>query len=179
MGKKVLVVSSSFRKGGNSDLLADRFIEGARSAGHDADKICLRDLDLKFCRGCMYCQTHDGCVLRDDVNGLLEKVQFADVIAFATPVYYYSMAGQLKTFLDRLNPLYPRENRFRAVYLLATSAEDDRRAMDGTIKEVEGWAECFEGVTLGGVVYGTGADAIGEIRDKKAYDDAFEAGKNI
>lgn len=76
------------------------------------------------------------------------------MLVFATPIYYYEMSGQLKTFLDRMNPLYPKENSFREVYLLAASADDAPEAMDGAVKGIEGWVACFDGVCLKGVVQG-------------------------
>ncbi|MGM9665282.1 MAG: flavodoxin family protein, partial [Eubacteriales bacterium] len=99
MSKKVIIISSSPRKNGNSDTLAAEFEKGAASAGNTVEKINVRELDLKFCIGCQFCQTHGTCVQKDSMNGLYEKIQNADVIVFATPVYYYAVSGQLKTFL--------------------------------------------------------------------------------
>ena len=132
-----------------------------------------------FCIGCLYCQSHDGCALRDGVNPLLSEVQASDVLVFATPIYYYEMCGQLKTFLDRMNPLYPRENRFRDVYLLASAAEDEPSAMDGAVKGVQGWIDCFDGVRLAGVVRATGVNAAGEVRNTDAGKEAYQMGKSI
>lgn len=177
--KKVIVVSSSPRKNGNSEVLAQKFADGAIAAGNEVEIITVRDLDLKFCIGCLYCQSHDKCVLSDGMNGLYEKFQNADVLVFATPIYYYAVCGQLKTFLDRLNPLYPRNNKFTDVYLLATSAEDDKAAMDGAIKEIQGWIDCFDGVSLKGVICGVGVTDKGEINDTAFPQQAYEMGKNV
>ena len=103
----------------------------------------------------------------------------ADVLVFATPIYYYEMSGQLKTFLDRMNPLYHKENSSREVYLLAASADDAPEAMDGAVKGIEGWVACFDGVCLKGVVRGTGANAAGEIKGTKAAGEAYEAGRAV
>ena len=121
--KKVIVVTSSPRKNGNSETLANSFAEGAKAAGNEVLQVAVRDLGLQFCTGCMFCQSHDRCVLGDGMNALYSKFENADVLVFATPVYYYAVSGQLKTFLDRLNPLYPRKNKFKEVYLIATAAE--------------------------------------------------------
>lgn len=179
MGKKVFIVSSTLRKNGNSEILAEAFAKGAREAGNEVVKIDLREKELKFCTGCMYCADGKKCVLDDFVNGIYDEVQNSDVLVFATPVYYYSVSGQLKTFLDRLNPLYARKNRFKKVYLLASSADDDKSAMDGAITAVKGWTDCFDGVSLGGVVYGTGVEKAGEINATKAVSEAYETGKNV
>lgn len=145
MAKKVFIVSSTPRERGNSDILAEEFARGARDAGHEVRKVNIREMQLQFCIGCLYCQNHEGCVLQDGMNALYESVQNADVLVFATPVYYYGMSGQLKTFLDRLNPLFPRNNKFREVYLLASAAEDDGSAMDGAVSGVPGLDRLFRG----------------------------------
>ncbi len=177
--KKVIVVTSSPRKGGNSETLAKRFAEGALAAGHNVQTVAVRDINLKFCTGCMYCQSHGKCVLDDGMNALYESFQSADVIAFATPVYYYAVSGQLKTFLDRLNPLYPRKNKFKDIYLLATAAEDDEAAMDGSVKDIQGWIDCFDGVKLKGVIRGISVTDKGEIDGTDFPAQAYEAGKSV
>lgn len=178
MKKKVFIVSSSPRKDGNSDTLANEFARGAAEAGHDVTKVNVRDLDLKFCLGCLYCQDHDRCVINDSMNAICPQVQGSDVLVFATPIYYYEMSGQLKTFLDRLNPLFPRDNKFKEVYLLATAAEDESTTTDGAKKGVEGWIECFEGVKLKRVIFGGGVTDKGEIAGSPALKEAYEAGLN-
>ncbi|MDE7405973.1 MAG: flavodoxin family protein [Clostridiales bacterium] len=177
--KKVLVVTSSPRKDGNSELLAKAFADGALSVGNEVKILSVRELNLKYCIGCMYCQSHDACVLNDDMNGLYEDLQNADVIAFATPVYFYSVCGQLKTFIDRLNPLYPRQNKFTDVYLLATAADEDEKAMDGALTAVQGWVDCFDGVSIKGVVRGVGVTDNGEIKGTRFIDQSYEMGKNV
>lgn len=177
--KNVVIINSTLRKGGNSEALALQFVEGATEAGHNVKTVNLREIQLKFCIGCFSCLKTGRCILGDSVNELLPVVQNADVLVFATPVYYYCMSGQLKTFLDRLNPLYGKSNRFKEVYLLATAAEDDRSAMDGTVKGIQGWIDCFDGAELKGVIYGIGADEIGSVQKTPAYDEAYRMGKSI
>lgn len=177
--KKVIVVSSTPRKGGNSEFLAQAFVDGALSAGNEVELITVRDIDLKYCVGCMYCQDHDACVLNDSMNGLYERIQNADVLVFATPVYYYSVSGQLKTFLDRLNPLYPRENKFKEVYLLATAADENASAMDGAVTAIQGWVDCFDGVSIKGVIRGVGVTDRGDIQDTNFLNEAYEMGAKV
>ena len=179
MSKKVYIISSTPRTGGNSEILAQEFARGALEAGHVVKKINIRDLSLKFCVGCLYCQSHNKCALGDEMNGFYDDIQTADVLVFATPIYYYEMSGQLKTFLDRLNPLFPRENSFKDVYLLATAADGADSAMDGAIKGVQGWIDCFDGVRLTGVVRGTNAGDAGTVRQTPAPQKAYDMGKNL
>lgn len=121
MKKNILILSTSPRKGGNSDTLADAFTRGARDAGHDAEKISLAGKSIGFCRGCLACQKTKRCVLQDDANAIVDKMLRADVLVFATPIYFYEMSGQMKTLLDRSNPLFPADYAFRDIYLLATA----------------------------------------------------------
>lgn len=102
------------------------------------------------------------------------------MLVFATPIYYYEMSGQLKTFLDRMNPLYPKENSFREVYLLAASADDAPEAMDGAVKGIEGWVAALHGVVSRASCQGPpGANAAGEIKGTKAAGEAYEAGRAV
>lgn len=87
MSKKVFIVSSSPRKNGNSDILAESFYKGVIDGGNEAVKINLRENKLKFCTGCMCCADGKRCVIDDFMNGLYDTVQNSDVLVFATPVY--------------------------------------------------------------------------------------------
>ena len=97
----VLVISTSFRKNSNSDILSDEFIKGAAEAGHNVEKINLSDKTINFCKGCLACQKTQKCIINDDAREIAEKVLNADILVFATPIYYYSVSGQLKTLIDR------------------------------------------------------------------------------
>ncbi len=179
LGKRAVIVSATPRTGGNSEILAESFAEGAREKGNEVELIRIRELDLQFCRGCLFCQSHDDCLVHDGMGALYERLSNADVLVFATPIYYYSVSGQLKTFLDRLNPLYSRQNAFRDVYLLASSADGEESAMDGAVKEIQGWVNCFDGVRLAGVLRGTGATKAGEIKMTDAPERAYRMGRSI
>lgn len=106
MNKKVLIVSASFRKNSNSEMLAKAFEKGALESGKEVEMISLRDKSIGFCHGCFACLKLGKCVIGDDAVEIAEKMKNTDVLVFATPVYYYSVSGQLKTMLDRANPLY-------------------------------------------------------------------------
>jgi multimeric flavodoxin WrbA len=180
MSKKVVVVSSSFRKNGNSETLANEFIRGAKETGNEVETIYLRDITLNYCRGCFACLKLNHCVIDDDAKELMEKVRTADVLCFATPLYYYAMSGQLKTFLDRMNPIYSAGHNFKEVYLLTAANDTDPEAMDGAIKEVEGWVSCFDGVELKGVVKGNGLNDVGDVFGKSdILNEAYDMGKNV
>lgn len=181
MSRKILIVCTSPRRGGNSEMLADEFARGAQEAGHEVKKVCLNDKNVGFCRGCLVCQRSMKCVLNDDANAVVEQMVRSEVLVFATPVYFYGMSGQMKTLLDRSNPLFPAEYAFRDIYLLAAAADsDEKRAVEGAVTGIKGWIECFEEARLADVLCGTGADEAGTIRNNQAaLDRAYEMGKAI
>lgn len=179
MKKNILVISFSLRKGSNSGLLADSFISGAKAAGHHVEKINIRDKRIGFCRGCLACQHTGRCVIGDDGNDIASKMLAAEVIVFATPIYYYEMSGQMKTMLDRANPLYFADYLFRDIYLLATAADEDGHAIDGALTGVKGWIFCFEKARLAGTVFAGGVDKVGEIEKHPALKKAHQTGKEI
>lgn len=180
MNKNILIISTSPRKGGNSEILADEFIKGALDSNNKTEKICLYDKEINFCKGCLSCQKTQKCVIKDDVNIIIQKMQTAEVIVFATPIYFYEMCGQMKTLLDRTNPLFPSDYKFREIYLLTTSADDNEKSMDGAIKGLQGWIDCFELAKLKGIVYGIGADNVGSIQNfPNILKTAYEMGKNV
>lgn len=178
MNKNILVISTSPRKNGNSALLAEEFARGAADAGHQVEIITLRDKNIGFCRGCLSCVKTQRCVIQDDAAGIIARMKQADVIAFATPVYYFEMSGQMKTLLDRSNPLYTSDYAFRDIYLLASAAENDDSAVDGPINGLKGWIACFEKCAFKGAVRGVGATAPGDIRQHTAVlEAAYKMGR--
>ena len=179
MKKQILIISTSLRKGGNSDVLADAFLKGAQEAGHDAEKVSLHDKTIHFCKGCLACQKTQECIIRDDANEIVEKMLTANVIVFTTPIYYYEMCGQMKTLLDRGNPMYTADYSFRDIYLLATAADNEESAIEGAVKGLQGWVSCFGKARLAGTVFGGGADAVGAIHGNPAIQTAYEMGKQV
>lgn len=179
MMKNVLVIMSSLRSRSNSDALGKAFACGAEAGGNHVDIISLKDKNIAFCRGCLACQETQACVVADDAVPIAEAMKQADVIAFATPVYYYGISGQLKTMLDRANCLFASDYRFRRVYLLASAAEDEEAAMDGPVRSIQGWIDCFEKAGLAGTVFAGGVTAGGDIEGHPSLKTAYELGKEV
>lgn len=177
--KKVLVISTSLRSNSNSHRLAEAFANGARKAGNEVDTVSLQGVDLKFCIGCLACQHTSKCVISDDAPAIVAKMHDADVICFATPIYYYEMCGQMKTLLDRANPLYGGDYRFTDIYMLTCAAEEEPGTPDRAVAGLTGWIDCFERARLAGTVFAGGVTGPGEIAVHKALDKAFEAGRRV
>lgn len=178
--KNILIISSSYRLQGNSDLLADAFMKGAQANGNIVEKILLNDKQIQFCRGCLVCQKTGKCIIKDDANEIVKKMKNADVIVFATPIYFYSMCGQLKTLLDRSNPLFIADYKFRDIYLLTSAADDDPNCYIITKQGLEGWISCFDKAQLKGTVTAVGVTNVNDIKNKSAIlQDAYALGHQI
>ena len=160
-------------------MLADKFVEGALSAGNDVEKISLIGKEIQFCKGCFACQKLGRCVIKDDVNDIMAKVLEADVVCWATPIYYYEMSGQMKTLIDRLNALYPLDYKFRDVYLLTTAAEDEEETPKRAEAGLTGWIDCFPKSRLAGTLFCGGVNDPRDIAGNAKLQDAFELGKAV
>lgn len=177
--KKVVIISSSPRKDGNSETLCKEFQRGAAEAGHSTELVCLRDYDLKYCTGCYSCSKTGRCFQEDGINELAQKLTQADVIVLATPVYFYSMSGQLKVFLDRLVPSY---RNFRSdIYLIAAQYDEDAKMMESTFEAIRGATrDCFTDCEEKGVLFGTGLWEKGDAKERADYlEQAYQMGKGI
>ena len=177
--KKVIVISTSFRPGSNSNALAQRFAEGAKAAGNEVEFISLRGKDIKFCIGCLSCQKTGACVFKDDVPAIMDIVLDADVVCWASPIYYYEMSGQMKTLIDRMNAMYPLDYKFRDVYLLTTAAEAEDETPKRAVAGLTGWINCFPKSRLTGTLFCGGVNDPREIEGNDKLQEAFELGKAV
>lgn len=98
---KVLAIIGSPRRGGNTEILVERILEGAQSAGAETRKFTLTDLAVSPCAGCDGCVGTRSCVIQDDLGILIEAMTQSDVWVFGTPVYYAGPTAQFKAFMDR------------------------------------------------------------------------------
>lgn len=179
MAKKVLILSSSPRRGGNSDRLCDRFMAGAQQAGHEVEKIFLKDRRIGYCTGCGACYGGAGpCPQKDDAAGVIGKMVEADVIVMATPVYFYAMSAQMKTLIDRCCGPYT-EMKNKEFYFIATAAEDDNGIMDRIVTNFMGFLDCLENPTVKGTLFCGGVWHVGEIEGNPTLRQAYEQGKRV
>lgn len=180
MSKKVLVISASPRKKGNSDLLCDEFIKGAVTAGNEVEKVFLSDLKINYCTGCGVCNNTSRCVLTDDMKAVLDKMVAVDVIVLATPVYFYTMDAQLKTLIDRTVPRRYTEIKNKEFYYIVAAADTKTANMEKTIEGLRGFTlDCLDGTVEKGIIYGVGAWQKGEIRETAAFKQAYEMGTGV
>ncbi len=180
MSKSVLVVSSSLRNNANSEILAMKAYKGAKDAGHNVDYVTLKNKDLKFCKGCLACQRTLKCIINDDGNEIIEKIKNAEVIIFCNPIYYYNLCGQLKTLLDRCNPLFNDDYKFRDIYLITTAADNYPSAADSTVKALMGWIDCFPNAKFKTFLNAGGVNEPAEINQHpQLIEDAYNLSANV
>ncbi len=178
MKKRVLVLSSSPRREGNSDQLCSRFVAGAQEAGHEVEKVVLRDEEIAPCRACDGCRHTGVCVQRDDMAAILDRMLAADVIVLATPVYFYSMSAQMKTLIDRTYACWRRLTN-KDFYFILTAAVESRDRLGPTLEGLRGFTSCLEGAKEKGVLFGTGLWEKHDVEGSPLLDEAFEMGRAV
>ncbi|MCR4812530.1 MAG: flavodoxin family protein [Bacteroidales bacterium] len=177
--KKVVVISTSLRTGSNSHALAEQFAKGAEAAGHQVQLVTLRGKDIRFCVGCLSCQQTGACIFKDDVPAIMESVLNADVVCWATPIYYYEMSGQMKTLIDRMNAMFPKDYRFRDIYLLTTAAENAPHVWQRAEGGLTGWIDCFGKSQLKGHVFCGSVGAPNDIAGNPKLQQAYQLGMGV
>ncbi len=172
----VLGIMGSPRKGGNTDLLMEAVLEGARQAGARTEKIHLADLSIRPCLGCDRCRKTGECAQKDDMRGLLEMMESSGAWVLGTPVYYWGPSAQLKAFVDRWYGA-GKIARFsgRPVVLalaLGGQAHDARHAVGMLSDSLD-----HQGSVLVDTVIATGVFSKGEIRGRDIVSKAVDAGR--
>ncbi len=178
--KKVLILSGSPRKGGNSDLLCDEFLKGAVKAGNEVEKLFVSEKKIHPCIGCYYCSEHGGrCAFNDDMGEILQKMIDCDVLVLSSPVYFYSICAQLKTVIDRTVARWT-EIENKELYYIATAAESDADTLDTTLACFHGFAKCINGYEEKGTLYGRGVSEKGDVlREPDLLRIAYEMGESV
>ena len=131
------------------------------------------------CNACYYCKQSGGtCAIQDDMGDILDKMQAADVIVLASPVYFYSIDAQLKAVIDRTVARW-LEVRNKEFYYIVTMADEAHASADTTLACFRGYADCVEGAVEKGVIIGSGVYEPGKVKNTPAMKQAYEMGKNV
>ncbi len=168
--KKVIIISSSMRKG-NSDTLCDEFQKGAEK-NNETVRINLRDINLQFCKACSDCYEIGRCTHLDDMNKIYASIKDADVLAFATPIYFGEISGQLKTFIDRLYPIY-KSLKAKEIVVIATCYSNNKKFIDDSINSIKRFAADIGDIPITHIIYGENCDEsndVSSLQKKKAYE---------
>lgn len=132
--KRIMVILGGGRVNGNTSQLAEAFMNGAKEAGHQVEIVSLNKLNVNGCTGCNACRYGKPCVQKDDFNSLVPKIKTADLIVFASPLYFWTVSSKIKAFIERFyciaekdeNPPLGRYEKYpiHDCALLMTSADN-------------------------------------------------------
>jgi len=167
MCKHVMVFKGSPREQGNSSALAEKTAEGARAAGAEVEIFSLHVMDIHPCDACDTCQETGVCVLKDDMQLLFPKLQEADAIVIASPIYWFTMSAQTKLFIDRWYALESSQGnalKGKQFGILLTYGDTDPYS-SGAINAMRTFQDMMRyiGAEITGMVYGTAMD-IGDVQ---------------
>ena len=177
--KKVLILSSSPRKNGNSALLCQQFAKGATEEGNAVEILDVARMKVAPCLGCNGCYRNGGvCVQKDDMAEIREKLLAADVIVLASPIYFYSMTAQLKLVIDRTYAFY-QELAGKEFYFLITCGGPGMEYTETMVAALRGFTCCIPGAKEMGILCGTGVGEAGEIRDTAAFEQSYMLGTQV
>jgi multimeric flavodoxin WrbA len=182
---RVLILAASPRRNGNSTILALKAAEGVKAEGGEADVVSLGSLNIAPCNACDACRTkpEEGCVIKDDMQPLYKKIEDAQGVIFATPVYWFNVSAQMKLFIDRTYAIhgkgyYALTGKDVGVIL---TYEDVDVFVSGGINALRSFQDIFAYVkaNLVGSVYGSAGKA-GDVRaNGELMQKAYDLGKKI
>jgi multimeric flavodoxin WrbA len=183
---KVLGIMGSPRVGGNSDILLDEALAGAKAAGAAVEKIILDKKKIAGCKDCKKCNTTGICVIKDDMHEIQEKILEAYAVIHSVPVYFWSMTSQMKAYLDRWCAFFDAQWRWQKNYypqmkgkrigLITVCGDPNVHTADPIVHSFKSTAEMTKLTWLGAVM--ASASDRGDIADDKAaLREAFELGR--
>jgi multimeric flavodoxin WrbA len=170
----ILALIGSPRKGSNTDILVERFLEGCRTRGHICEKLYLYDYDISPCIDCRKCKKDDFiCTIDDGMQELYPKMDHADLIAFGTPIYWYGPSAKMKLLVDRIRP-YVANGKLRGKKAVVITPAGDGASACGPMVEMFRMSFEYLHMELMGQILATAYERE-EIKEnekelKKAYD---------
>ena len=176
--KKILIISSSPRKNGNSQALCEQFASGAKDAGNQVNLIRLMEKQIGFCYACDGCMRNGGtCVQKDDMAEILKLFQEADVLVLATPIYFYGITAQMKTFIDRTYPIWQNLGEKDVYYIISAGLGKD--IIERSLGDLDGFVEHLDKYNIKGRIYATEVMDAGLVKETSLMNDAYYMGKNV
>jgi multimeric flavodoxin WrbA len=183
--RKVLIVTASPRPRGNSTLLAAEAARGAGEAGAEVRIVSLAGLSLNPCRACDRCRKPgaEGCVQKDDFETLHDDLKVADALLIASPVYWFTMSGQAKTFMDRLYVFGAksyRELKGKRIGIILTSGDADPRS-SGAVNAMSAFKDAFAylGAPIVGMIHAAGGKSGAVLKNKALLKEARALGRSL
>jgi multimeric flavodoxin WrbA len=173
--KKILVIEASPRAHANSSYLADAFAKGAKESGNEVEAVNIGHEKFGPCIACYACTEKGRCAVNNDkCDAIIDKMIASDAIVFATPTYFYSMTGNLKTLIDRTVGRY-LQIKGKDIYLIVTAWDSNKKNLEPVVAALRGFTrDCLEDCPEKGLIVGAGLEkeneAIGSPYGKIAYE---------
>lgn len=175
---KILVITGSPRKNGNSNTLADNFIKGAEAAGHIVARFDSAFKTVHPCIACDKCGTSGECVFKDDFEFVKNNIIDADAVVFATPMYYFGISAQIKSVIDRFYSINGQISRPKKAVLLLTYADISPKEAEPIVSHYESMIRYLNWTDAGKVI-ALGVWTAGSVKETKFPQQAYELGKNL
>lgn len=177
---KILILHGSARKNGVTGQLADKFMDGAKDAGHTVIKIELKEKKINDCIGCGACQKNGKCVQQDDMTEIYSEMLEANAIIFASPVYFYTWTSMMKRVLDRT---FAVESLLvnKKFFLISAGAAPEEKYMETMLDSYHQYISCFRGAGNkdAGYLMAYGMNIPADVRDTDYLQQAYDMGKKI
>ena len=175
--QRILILNGSPRKKGNTTYLVNELADQLKSKDNHVEILHLNDYDIKPCQGCYWCYKDYPlkCIQNDVMNGLYHHTLEADVIIFASPIYWFTYSAQLKLFIDRLLALHVKGGhsfngkKFASIFVYGAS-NSEGSGVNNAINSISDTISYYGGVNLG-VVHGTGGSSLTVKDDSKIISD--------
>ncbi len=187
---KVLGLFGSPRRGGNTELLLEEALKGAKSEGAEVDRIYLPDYTITPCKECHGCDQTGSCVILDDMQKIYPKLLEADVIILASPIFFYGVTAWAKAVIDRSQALWARkyllkdpslgkEGKKRKGFLISVGATKGQKVFEGAILTSKYFFDVLNAEYVGELLF-KGVEAKGDIlKHQEALHQAFQAGRRL
>ena len=176
---KIVVLTGSPRRGGNSAYLAEQFIKGARESGHDIYRYDCAFRQVEPCRACNRCGMDGPCVIKDDFDELRPRLVEADMVVFATPMYYFGMSAQMKRVIDRFYAINGQiKGASKKAAFLMTYADTSAKEAEPMLVHYRRLMEYLGWKSVGEVV-AAGVWTAGSVRNTEYGEQAYQLGKNV
>lgn len=175
---KILVITGSPRKNGNSNTLADNFIKGAQEAGHSIVRFDSAFKNVHPCIACNKCGMNGECVFKDDFEFVKSNIVDADAVVFAAPMYYFGISAQIKAVIDRFYAINEQIHKPKKSVLIMTYADNAAKTAQPIISHYEAMIE-YLGWSDSGKIIASGVWAEGAVNNTEYPKQAYELGKNI
>lgn len=175
---KILIITGSPRKNGNSNFLVDNFIKGAQEKGHQIFRFDSAFKKVHPCIACNKCGMNGDCIFNDDFNYVRENLVDSDMVVFATPMYYFGISAQIKTVIDRFYAINGKIHIPKKTALIMTYADTEEKEAQPIKKHFETLIN-YLGWTNVGEIVASGVWTQGSVKNTKYPKMAYELGKNL